>query len=361
MKSFTKVTTIVSIYFLALSASSASAGDLVAYNATTNKVLSLSAAESRYERALLLTDKWLISNPFTKTEIYISKGKKLQDEQLTVDRLGNIRIMWDGKVVEQVVEGYIYTPPKLTILDTLEERVAKSLNLDFDKNWAKKSFEERWLNNVPEIYGYQIREVEDSYRADAVSTSSPPEMLFNSILDPKASAVWYGKTGDSSSGTLKISRKASKSQEALLLTILLGKGIISSIVLREGTTETRIRYFPFVDILQAPKGPYADFDVIRQDRGYQIDRSRELAGNIVYKITRDAYFLAAFELLDKPDLRNWRDAVDSFPGVTIYDDALELSISYGGNSYLYCAPNMSFKDAGDLILDGSCSLSGFTG
>ena len=361
MNRFRKVSTLVSIFILALSSSSASAGDLVASKAATSKVLSLSAAESRYERALLLTEKWLISNPFTKTEIYLSKGKKLQDEQLTVDRLGNIRSMWDGRVVKLVVDGYIYTPPKLTVLDTIEERAAKSLNLDFDKYWAKKSFEERWLNNVPEIYGYQIIEVEDSYRADAVSRSSPPEMLFNSILDPKASAVWYGKAGDSSNGTLKVSRQASKSQESLLLTIVLAKGIISSIVLREGTTESRIRFLPFVDILQAPKGPYTDFDVIRQDRGYQIDRSRELAGDIVYKITRDAYSLAAFELLDKPDLRNWRDAVDSFPGVTIFDEALELSISYGGNSYLYCAPNMSFKNAGDLILDGSCSLSGFTG
>ncbi len=362
MKRLNNITAVVMISILVSTGTQAAATDRVPGKAAQGKAISLAAAEKIYERAVLRTTTWMNSNPFTASEVHVVKGKTRWDEQLTIDSSKNIRTTEDGEVTSLVVGGIIYLPPGSASFDEPETEIAQELGLDTDTTWTKRSFEERWLIAVPPIYGLQRLEVEDAYRTEAIEYYHPryqSYMPFRGIYDPKASSVWSAKKGDSTSGTLKVSQRATKTQTGLTITVTIANGKIVSYVEREKDSSTTIRYRTYIGEIQAPAGPHGDLDQIRLDTRFQAARTKWLAKSIVRSVTRDAFAIAAFAPRERPNLEDWRAALDSMPGAILHQGALELTIGYGGNSYAYCAPNGDFRTAGDVILDGSCTAAGF--
>jgi hypothetical protein len=333
------------------------------FAASSGKKLSAESAEKILGDALVKTQNWMKTKAFTVSVTEKDKGY-LYNSQFTVDNFGNTRFSEDGKINKVVIGKNIYiSPASLTYsIDDLMVKAAKKLELTLTKNWAKDSFEENWSDNYPDIYSYSIKEVRNAYLDSQIADSMPRENLFiGRFYDDLLTAFWYPKGKDS--GTLKISQKAIDERKSEILTVVIEKGKIVSTLEQTGSTaQIQTKYQTFDKKITPPKGPYLSLDQIRNDRDYQLQRTEYLAKLISYAINREAIVLATFEGVDKPTLRTWEDAVraSNNKAITFYVGAFEITIKYGVNSYIYCAPDAeTFATAGKVVLSGTCAAAGF--
>jgi len=361
-QNFTKSFTVLAIALL-LAVSTANLS--YASAKPSGKKLTVAAANKMYDTAVEKTLLWMNKTPFTVTESIIQRGISY-GTQTTIDKLGSIRKSEDGVVYEVVIGDAIYIHPDNVEykIDDFAVETAKKLGLTLDKTWAKDTFEEKWSDNYPRLYGYMADEVRSSYKGYQISKAEPNmQHGMENLPDKLITAYWYPK--DKSNGTLKISSKADGSTKAQSLSVVIEKGRITSTTELEGTSYQILTKYQLYDkTISTPVGPYLELDQIRKDLEYQAKRTEYLAKNIANAITKDAEIAAIFDGLEKPSYANYESAIYgyNYTGITLYLGAMEIKIVYGDNDYIYCVPDFEGFSSKKVVkpLSGSCVAAGFT-